>query len=78
MSSKKLLTKGDLCRIYGLISARSNRYYYNRLRKVVLTDEIMEGAGIDKEKYSKTHVFTANQSDRLRRLLNIEEHEMAT
>lgn len=75
---KRLLTKGDLCKVFGLISARSNRCYYNRLRKFVLTDEILEQAGIDKQKYSKNHVFTADQSQRLRNLLNIDEHEMAT
>lgn len=78
MTTKKLLTKGDLCKIYGLISARSNRCYYNRLRKFVLTDEILEAAGVDKQKYSKNHVFTADQSQRLRSLLEIDEYETAT
>ncbi len=78
MTTKKLLTKGDLCKIYGLFSARSNRCYYNRLRKFVLTDEILEAAGVDKQKYSKNHVFTADQSQRLRSLLEIDEYETAT
>lgn len=76
--TKKLLTKGDLCKIFGLISIHSNRCYYNRLRRFVLTDQILEQAGIDKQHYSKNHVFTADQSQRLRTLLKIDEHELAT
>jgi hypothetical protein len=76
--TKRLLTKGDLCKVFGLISVRSNRCYYNRLRKFVLTDEILDAAGVDKQKYSKNHVFTADQSQRLRSLLEIDEYETAT
>lgn len=77
MINKKLLTKGDLCRIFGLISSGNNRYYYNRLRKFVLTDEILDQAGVDKEKYSKIRVFTAKQSNMLFKLLDIDEHDIA-
>ena len=67
-----------MCKVFGLISVRSNRCYYNRLRKFVLTDEILDAAGVDKQKYSKNHVFTADQSQRLRSLLEIDEYETAT
>ena len=75
MTTKKLLTKGMLCEIFGLRSPRSNRCYYDRLRKLVLTDLVLTSAGINKQEYSKTHVFTAEQSNALRRLLDIDEQE---
>lgn len=77
-ASKKLLTKGELCEIFGLISVQSGRKYYHRLRKFVLTDEILTAAGIPITHYSQKRVFTAEQSNRLRILLKIEEHELAT
>lgn len=77
-TQKKLLTKGELCEIFGLVSTHSGRKYYQRLRKFVLTDDILKSAGISIEQYHQKRVFTADQSQRLRYLLKIEEHELAT
>jgi hypothetical protein len=62
--------------MYGLMSPRTNRCYYDRLRKLVLTDSILAAAGVDKRDYAKIHVFTAFQSNNLRRLLDLNEEGM--
>lgn len=46
---------------------------YNRLRSHVITDELLAELGIDAEEYPRIYTFTATQSAKLRRLLNLPE-----
>jgi len=76
MCIKKLLSKSDLCRIYGYYSRRSGKCYTHRLREKVLTDEVLHRVGIDPNEYAKIRIFTALQTQRLIRELKIEKNEM--
>lgn len=50
---RRLMTKGDLCEIFGFVSKSSGEKYYGQLRKMILTDEVLEQIGIDPERYEE-------------------------
>jgi hypothetical protein len=74
--AKKLLSKQDLCRIFGLYSEQTGIAYYQALREKVLTDEVLERLNIDKEAYKYRKVFTADESRRIIEHFQIEKHEL--
>jgi hypothetical protein len=74
--AKKLLSKQDLCRIFGLYSAQTGTAYYQSLREKVLTDDVLKRLGIDKEAYKYRKVFTAEESSRIIEHFKIEKHEL--
>jgi len=73
---KKLLTKKDLCQIFGLYSQRSNQMYYKALRERVMTNEVLKKIGLTPETYRFKKVFTASQSQIIIETLKIENDEL--
>lgn len=49
MMTLKLLSKGDLCRMFSLY--RGQRLDYRKLRQKILTDEALEEIGMTPEEY---------------------------
>jgi hypothetical protein len=63
-----LLSKGDLCYVFGLVNMRGDRRYYSRLRKYVFTDNALKEIGISEERYNQIKgkaTFTALESQRI-------------
>ena len=73
---KKLLTKKDLCQIFGLYSQRSNQMYYKALRDKVMTNDLLTKIGLTPETYRFKKVFTASQSQIIIETLKIETSEL--
>lgn len=67
----KLLTKGELCKILGLSSAKSGRLYYDQLSKQYFTDEALKKFKISREKYRRMKVFNAVQTQEIMQFFRI-------
>lgn len=48
---RRTLTKKDLCRLFGLVSAQG-AFYYTRLRREYFTPDVLDRLGITPEAYS--------------------------
>ncbi len=49
--TRRLINKGDLCRFFNL--NRGNKLDYQKLRRKILTDEVLEELGLTPEEYTK-------------------------
>lgn len=78
MKLRRLLTKRDLCRIFGLFSAKTDLFYYKTLREQVMTDEVLDRLEISPERYSSIRgpkTFFYPESLRIIRYFNIERKQ---
>lgn len=76
LNMKKLLTKKDLCQIFGLYSQRSNQMYYKALRDKVMTNDLLLKIGLTPETYRFKKVFSAQQTQIIIETLKIEKGEL--
>lgn len=79
--SYRIWSKKSLCILFGLYSTKTGQCYYNRLRKKILTDDVLYQAGIALEEYTRIRTFTAEQSRKLTEILDLpneEKEDLAT
>lgn len=77
---RKLLTKKELARIFGLISPSGKTIYYKKLRQTVFTDEQLAVIGISSEEYDQLRggrPFSWAQSCAIIQTLEISSEELA-
>lgn len=74
--SVNLLSKKELCRIFGLYSQMTGTCYYKLLRQKVFTDEALEGMGMTIEDYKKVKVFDSVTSAKIMKYFNIDQSEL--
>lgn len=72
----RVLTKADLCRIFGLYSARSGNTYPKRLRQIYFTDSALDSLNISVERYRSAKTFTYEESQRIIEHFKIESYEI--
>ncbi|MCB0707437.1 MAG: hypothetical protein KDC34_19105 [Saprospiraceae bacterium] len=77
--NKRRLSKGDLCRIFGLYSRSSGIVYYQTLRNDYFTDEDLEALGITRKRYNNikgSRQFSFAESRRIIEYFKIESYEI--
>lgn len=75
----RLLTKKDLCRIFGEYSPKSFRMYYHRLKERYFTPEALEELEISPEEFEKVgngKPFTFAQTRRIIAYFDIKPDEL--
>lgn len=75
----RVLSKADLCRIFGLYSLKSGRTYPKKLRSVYFTDAALESLNIPFERYQSVvglATFTYPESQRIIEYFKIEACEL--
>ena len=75
LATVKTLTKGELCRIFGLYSQTSGRCYYTRLRQRFFTDEALKKLGLTREDY-KVRTFSFDQTQAIIKHFKIQRDEI--
>jgi len=73
---KKLLSKKDLCLVFGLYSPKTNIMYYKSLRDKVMTNEVLQKIGLTPVEYRWKKVFNAETTTKILEILKIEIHEL--
>ena len=75
LAKVKTISKGELCRVFGLFSQRTGRCYYSRLRKRFFTDEALKNMGISAEEY-RVPTFSFEHTQIIIEYFKIEAHEI--
>lgn len=78
-TTQRTFNKADLCYIFGLFSAKSNKVYYSQLKKIYFTEEAMKELGITPERYSQItagRTFSFNETKKIIEYFNIQPEEM--
>lgn len=74
--TSRLLTKTDLARLYDCYHPRSNQVDYQKLRKKVFDDKLLEAIGMTADDYKSIQLFSAQMSARIMVELNLTYDEI--